>query len=207
MSSAERRAHWERVYTTKRETEVSWFQATAAPSLELLTLIGATRSYAIIDIGGGTSRLVDCLIFQGYEDVTVLDLSEAALAAAKNRLGDKANQVNWIAADATTWEPSRKYDVWHDRATFHFLTSSGDQTAYVDRLRRALRSGGHAIIGTFALDGPETCSGLPVARHNADSLRALLGEGFALVDTRRHEHVTPWGATQRFQFSTFRFSA
>jgi trans-aconitate methyltransferase len=161
MSSTERRAHWERVYTTKRETEVSWFQETAAPSLELLALIGATRRYAIIDIGGGASRLVDSLVSRGYEDVTVLDLSETALTAAKNRIGDKAMQVNWIATDVTIWEPSRAYDVWHDRATFHFLTKPDDQTAYVDRLRHALRRGGHAIIGTFALDGPETCSGLP----------------------------------------------
>ena len=207
MSSAERRAHWERIYSTRRETEVSWFQETPAPSLELMALIGATRRSAIIDIGGGASRLVDGLISQGYEDVTVLDLSEAALRAAKDRIGDKAKQVKWIAADVTTWEPSRTYDVWHDRATFHFLTNPGDQNAYVDRLRCALRRGGHAIIGTFALDGPETCSGLPVARHNAESLRAVFGEGFVLVDTRRHEHVTPWGATQRFQFSTFHFVA
>ena len=199
-----RQAYWENIYTTKGETEVSWFQETPTLSLELMALIGATRRSAIIDIGGGASRLVDSLVSEGYEEVTVLDLSAAALAAAKARIGDRANRVKWIVADVTTWEPSQTYDVWHDRAAFHFLTDPADQIAYVDRLRRALRRGGHAIIGTFAPDGPEKCSGLPVARHNADSLGTVLGHGFALVDARSHEHLTPWGATQRFQFSTFR---
>jgi len=203
MSTERRQAHWERIYTGKGEMEVSWFQETPALSMALIALIGATRRSPVIDIGGGASRLVDSLISQAYEDVTVLDLSPTALVAAKRRLGDKAKQVTWIVADVTTWEPSRFYDVWHDRATFHFLTDPAEQAAYVDRLRRALRRGGHAIIGTFAPDGPEQCSGLPVVRHNADRLRAILGEEFRLVDTRRHEHVTPSGATQRFQFSTF----
>jgi len=205
MSANERQAHWEGVYSTKTEKEVSWFQETPAPSLELLALIGATARSAVIDVGGGASRLVDSLVSRGYEDLTVLDLSPAALAAAKTRLALKADRVQWIAADVTTWEPSRTYDVWHDRAAFHFLTGSADQTAYLDRLRRALRRGGHAIIGTFALDGPQMCSGLPVARYDARSLGALLGPDFVLVDARPHEHVTPRGATQRFQFSTFRF--
>jgi trans-aconitate methyltransferase len=158
----------------------------------------------IIDIGGGASRLVDCLVFRGYEDVTVLDLSEAALAAARSRLGEIAGRVTWVAADVTIWEPSRTYDIWHDRAAFHFLTEREDQAAYVARLRRAVRPGGHAIIGTFAPDGPERCSGLLVSRYDATSLAATLGRGFELIDARRHEHVTPWGATQKFQFSTFR---
>lgn len=207
MSTTDRQAHWETVYTTKGEAEVSWFQKTPAPSLELIALVGATRPSAIIDIGGGASHLVDHLASEGYEDLTVLDLSAAALTAAKTRIGEKAQQVHWLAADATTWEPSRTYDVWHDRAAFHFLTSADDQAAYVLRLHRALRRGGHVIIGTFALDGPEKCSGLPVARHDAESLGKALGAEFALIDTRRHEHPTPWGATQRFQFSTFRRGA
>ena len=207
MSTTNRQAHWEHVYTTKEEAEVSWFQETPAPSLELIALVGATRQSAIIDIGGGASRLVDRLVSEGFEDLTVLDLSAAALAAARMRIGDKAQQVHWLAADATTWEPSRTYDVWHDRAAFHFLTTAADQSAYVARLHRALRRGGHVIIGTFALDGPETCSGLPVARHDAETLGKALGAEFVLIDTRRHEHPTPRGATQRFQFSTFRRSA
>jgi SAM-dependent methyltransferase len=205
MSAAERQAHWESVYATKGEKEVSWFQETPAPSLELLALIGATGRSAVIDVGGGASRLVDSLVARGYEDITVLDLSQAALAAAKARIAHKADRIQWIAVDVTTWEPARTYDVWHDRAAFHFLTNSADQTAYRDRLRRALRRGGYAIIGTFALDGPQMCSGLPVARWDAESLGAFLGPDFVLVDARSHEHETPRGAKQRFQFSTFRF--
>jgi SAM-dependent methyltransferase len=199
-----RRSHWENVYTSKGENEVSWFQEAPAPSLELIELAGATRNSAIIDIGGGAARLVDSLVAQGFEDVTVLDVSAAALASARSRLGDKADRVTWIATDVTAWEPSRTYDVWHDRAAFHFLTEAKDQAGYIARLRRALRPGGHAIIGTFALDGPERCSGLVVSRYDASRLAATLGPGFELVDTRRHEHTTPWGATQKFQFSTFR---
>jgi len=204
MNDTGRRNHWEGVYTAKGENQVSWFQETPAISLELIELAGASRSSAIIDIGGGASRLADFLVARGYQDVTVLDLSAAALAAARARMGDRAGQVTWIAADVTDWQPARSYDVWHDRAAFHFLTERNDQAAYVARLRGALRPGGHAIIGTFAPDGPERCSGLVVSRYDADSLAVTLGEGFELVDTRRHEHVTPWGAAQKFQFSTFR---
>ena len=205
MTAAERQAHWEDVYAAKGEKEVSWFQETPAPSLELLALIGATARSAVIDVGGGASRLVDHLASLGFADITVLDLSQAALAAAKARVADKADRIQWIAADVTTWTPSRTYDIWHDRAAFHFLTAAADQAAYRDRLRRALRRGGYAIIGTFALDGPQMCSGLPVARWDAQSLSAFLGPDFVLVDARSHEHETPRGAKQRFQFSTFRF--
>jgi 2-polyprenyl-3-methyl-5-hydroxy-6-metoxy-1,4-benzoquinol methylase len=207
MSAAGREAHWQKIYATKGEAELSWFQETPAPSLQLLALVGADRRSAIIDVGGGASRLVDSLVLEGYEDVTVLDVSEAALAVAKARLADKAARVEWIAADVTTWEPSRSYDVWHDRAAFHFLVDPADQSAYVERLKRALRRGGCAIIGTFAPGGPEKCSGLPVMRHNAESLGALLGREFVLLDARAYDHATPWGATQRFQFSTFRFGS
>src|SRR5437899_8332041 len=175
MNDVSRQRHWENVYATKGESEVSWFQETPALSLELIRLVGSIQNSGIIDIGGGASRLADCLVSQGYQDVSVLDLSAAALASARSRIGDNAKQVTWIAADVTTWEPSRTYDVWHDRAAFHFLTDPKDQAAYMARLRRALRPGGHAIIGTFALDGPERCSGLNVSRHDAGSLAATLG--------------------------------
>ena len=204
MNDVSRQSHWENVYATKGESEVSWFEETPALSLELIRLVGAIQNSAIIDIGGGASRLVDHLVSRGYEDITVLDLSAAALASARSRIGDKANRVTWITADVTIWEPSRTYDVWHDRAAFHFLTERNDQAAYVARLRRALRVGGQAIIGTFAPDGPERCSGLPVSRYDAHALAATLGEGFELIDTRRHDHTTPWGSLQKFQFSTFR---
>jgi SAM-dependent methyltransferase len=204
MKSEGRQAHWESVYTKKGENEVSWFQENPAPSLELIAQVGATSASGIIDIGGGASRLVDNLVERGFENVTVLDLSEAALEAAKARLGDRAAQVHWIVADATVWEPLGAYDIWHDRAAFHFLTEDRDRAAYVARLELALKVGGYAIIATFALDGPERCSGLPVVRYDPVSLGQTLGRAFQLVDTRRHAHATPWGTQQSFQFSVFR---
>jgi len=204
MQKESRQAHWEGVYTQKSESEVSWFQENPAPSIEMIEQVGATAASAIVDIGGGASRLVDNLIDRGFEDVTVLDLSEAALEAAKARLGSGAAQVHWIVADATVWEPLKAYDIWHDRAAFHFLTENGDRAAYVARLERALKVGGYAIIATFALDGPERCSGLSVVRYDPASLGEALGRSFQLVDTRRHAHATPWGTEQSFQFSVFR---
>ena len=202
--TSDRRAHWDNIYSTKREAEVSWFQERPEPSPELLAFVGAGPTSAIVDIGGGASQLVDSLLDQGFEQITVMDLSAEALGVARKRLGEKAAKVKWIVADATTWEPPQLYDVWHDRATFHFLTSEREQQAYLDRLKRGLRLGGHVIIGAFAPDGPQRCSGLPVARYSAESLATLLGRAFTLVDSRRHEHVTPWGAAQRFQFGAFR---
>ena len=207
MESANRQAHWENVYTTKGENEVSWYQQSPAPSSELIVQAGATHASAIIDVGGGASRLVDHLVEQGFEDITVLDLSAAALEAAKRRLESRADRVHWIVADATAWEPVKSYDIWHDRAAFHFLTDEKDRAAYIARLARVVKVGGHAIIGTFALDGPEKCSGLPVARYDSASLGQALGAKFRLVDTRRHEHATPWGSKQMFQFSVFRREA
>jgi SAM-dependent methyltransferase len=204
MNSASRSAHWEKVYTTKSENEVSWFQENPALSLELIAMARLTPDAAIVDVGGGASRLVDGLLARGFQNITVLDLSEAALLVAKARLGDQAKRVQWVVADVTTWEPPRTYDLWHDRAAFHFLTDDSARSAYVDRLKKALNRPGHVIIGTFAPDGPERCSGLPVARHDAVSLATTLGAEFELLDTRRHEHVTPWESTQAFQFSTFR---
>jgi trans-aconitate methyltransferase len=140
-----------------------------------------------------------------FLDLTILDLSSTALSAAKERLGgDEAKCVQWIVADVTTWEPSRTYDVWHDRAMFHFMVAEPDRAAYLFRLTRALKPGGHAIIATFAPDGPERCSGLPVRRYDAETLGHALGAGFQLMSSRRHKHVTPWGAAQPFQFSVFR---
>jgi trans-aconitate methyltransferase len=207
MSDIGRQAHWENVYTTKGEKEVSWFQENPAPSLDLIALTGLSDDAAIIDIGGGASRLVDDLTARKFRWLTVLDLSGAALAAARKRLGDRGADVQWVIADVTKWEPTQTYDLWHDRAAFHFLTHQADQSAYVDRLRKALKPGAYVIIGTFAPDGPERCSGLPIMRHDATTLAAILGDDFVLIDTRRHEHATPWGAVQRFQFSTFRRAA
>ncbi len=204
MSGFSRQAHWENVYATKSENEVSWFEESTTISLDLIRATGATPTASIIDIGGGASRLVDALIAAGYERVTVLDLSEAALSTARARLGGKAAKVTWVVADATAWEPHEAYDVWHDRAAFHFLTEPDDRTAYLACLTKALRPDGYAIIGTFAPDGPERCSGLPVMRYDAVGLGKTLGNAFELAATQRHVHRTPAGGTQSFQFSVFR---
>ncbi|MGB9117093.1 class I SAM-dependent methyltransferase [Bradyrhizobium sp.] len=204
MSGVSRKSHWENVYASKGEREVSWFQENPAPSLELIALAGLSEGASIIDIGGGASRLVDALVERNFGQITVLDLSVAALDAAKERLGGKAAAVQWVAADITTWEPTQTYDLWHDRAAFHFLTDPADRSAYVERLKKAVKRGGHVVIGTFALDGPERCSGLQIVRYDAAALSAILGTDFKLIDARRHDHATPWGALQRFQFSTFR---
>ncbi|WP_026608444.1 class I SAM-dependent methyltransferase [Methylocapsa acidiphila] len=202
--SIDRRAHWDRVYGAKAENELSWFEESPAISLDLIHATGIRPTASIIDVGGGESRLVDALCREGFKAVTVLDISEKALAAAKARLGPQAAHITWIVADITVWEPFVTYDLWHDRATFHFLVEWADRLAYAERVAKAVPPGGHVIIGAFALDGPERCSGLPVQRHDSASIGAILGDGFALYDSRRHEHVTPSGVTQRFQFSCFR---
>ncbi|MBL8588992.1 MAG: class I SAM-dependent methyltransferase [Methylobacteriaceae bacterium] len=204
MTAFNARTHWDTVYAAKGEAEVSWFQPTPAPSLDMLARIGAGPGASLIDVGGGASRLVDALLAAGWRDVAVLDLSAAALARAQTRLGERASLARWIVADATTWTPDRVFDVWHDRAAFHFLVEPADRAAYVGVLKRALAPGGHVILAAFAPDGPEKCSGLPVMRHDAASLARELGEGFALVEEMAHEHATPWGAIQRFRFATFR---
>lgn len=201
---SDRSTHWDNVYATKGETEVSWFQDSPAISLDMIRSASPDHNTAIIDIGGGASRLVDALLRDGYRDLAVLDLSANALEAARRRIGAAASTVNWIVADITTWQPSKSCDVWHDRAAFHFLTDPHDRAAYVQRLRSTVAPGGHVIIATFAPDGPEKCSGLPVQRHDSASLAAELGPEFELVETRSEVHHTPWDSTQAFQFSRFR---
>ena len=201
---SERSSHWDRVYATKGEAEVSWFQDSPSTSLAMIRAANSEREAAIVDIGGGASRLVDVLLQDGYRNVSVLDLSANALDAAKKRIGTAASMVDWIVADATTWQPAKTYDVWHDRAAFHFLTDPRDRAAYAERLRSAVAPNGHVIIATFAPDGPEKCSGLPVQRHDSASLAAELGPDFELVETRSETHRTPWDSTQAFQFSRFR---
>jgi len=207
MDSAGRQTHWENVYGTKGEKEVSWFQDSPTISLDLIDATGVAKGASILDIGGGASRLVDALLEQGFESLTVLDLSEKALATTRARLGRGAATVRWIVADVTKWQPAESYDVWHDRAALHFLMEPHDRAAYAERLREAVRLGGHVIIGTFAPDGPERCSGLPVMRHDAVSLGQMLGRSFELMESRRHDHQTPMGGIQRFQFSRFRRAA
>lgn len=203
-TTSDRTTHWQNVYATKGETEVSWFQASPAISLEMIRAASPDRAAAIIDVGGGASRLVDALLQDGYRNLAVLDISANALDTAKKRIGATASTVDWIVADVTTWRPAKTWDVWHDRAAFHFLTDPHDRAAYVERLRSAVASDGQVIIATFAPDGPEKCSGLPVQRHDSASLSAELGPEFELVETRSETHHTPWHSTQAFQFSRFR---
>jgi len=203
MSHIDPKRHWEAVYGSKAENEVSWFQEEPATSIEFIRHCGGGRDVPVIDIGGGESRLVDRLLDAGYGDVTVLDLSEHALEHTKARLGTRAQSVSWIAADITAWTPSRQYRLWHDRAVLHFLNGAEERSAYRRALLDAVAPGGCVVISTFALDGPEKCSGLPVARYSPESLADRLGAGFTLVESRRHVHHTPWRTTQAFQYSRF----
>jgi len=204
MDTEHRQEHWQRAYQAKTEQEVSWYQDSPEPSLALVTAAAASLASPVIDIGGGTSHLVDHLVQRGFRNVAVLDVSSAALAKAQARFGASASAVDWIVADITAWTPTRLYEVWHDRATFHFMVTEGDRSAYLARLTQALAPGGYAIIATFALDGPEKCSGLPVMRYDSAGLADKLGPEFMLVSSQRHLHHTPWDSVQLFQFSVFK---
>jgi SAM-dependent methyltransferase len=198
--------HWDTVYATKGERDVSWFEPSPDVSIAMIEAAGLTRDTCVIDIGGGESHLVDVLVERGLTCIAVLDVAGASLARARSRLGANASTVRWIEADVTsewTWKP---VDLWHDRAAFHFLTRREDRDRYRERLHEMLKPGGSVIIATFAPDGPEKCSGLPVNRYSPDTLSSELGEGFVLVDSRRYTHTTPWGATQAFQYSRLRRS-
>jgi SAM-dependent methyltransferase len=200
---SERQAHWDQVWSTKAADAVSWFQAEAEPSLGVIASLGLPPDAPILDVGGGASRLVDALIERGFADVTVLDISDAALAVARERLGARAGPVHWEAVDITGWTPPRRYLVWHDRAVFHFLTEPEQRAGYRRALEHGLAPGGHAIVATFAADGPERCSGLPVQRYDAAALAAEIGPGFRLVRDWRQVHHTPGGAAQAFQWCVF----
>lgn len=199
----QRKDHWERVYTTKGEQDVSWFESLPAVSLQMLEASGVTRETCVLDVGGGDSRLVDYLAARGMDCLAVLDVSGAALQRAQSRLGDTAKLPVWIEADVTGEWTLKPMDIWHDRAVFHFLTALEDQARYLAHLRAVLKVRGSAIIATFAPDGPETCSGLPIARYSPESLAERLGTCFTLLESRRHVHHTPWGSAQAFQYSRF----
>jgi hypothetical protein len=197
----ETRAHWDNTYTTKSDTQVSWYQRVPERSLALITSAAADRSAAIIDIGGGASRLVDQLVSDDYSDITVLDVSEVALGRSRDRLGPSAQKIDWITADITRWQPERIWDVWHDRAVFHFLTDRAAQDAYIAALGSATKTGSTVIIATFALNGPERCSGLPVQRYSARTLAARLGPAFSLYADETETHPTPFGTSQEFSYA------
>ena len=194
------RQHWDEVFARKPDDSVSWFQAEPAISLALVDRAALSVDAKIIDVGAGASRLVDALLARGFRDLTVLDISAEGLAHAKARLGDRAADVTWIVSDVTAFEPPASYALWHDRAVFHFLGAADARAAYTRVLERAVAPGGQAIVGTFALDGPDRCSDLPVTRYDADGLVRALGPAFTLVETVRHEHVTPSGRVQPFTF-------
>uniref|UniRef100_A0A0C1MVN9 Methyltransferase n=1 Tax=Tolypothrix bouteillei VB521301 TaxID=1479485 RepID=A0A0C1MVN9_9CYAN len=190
----ETKIHWEEVYQTKDTTLVSWYQEHSELSLEFIKLCGVDKAGHIIDVGGGTSTLVDDLMVDGFLDITVLDISAAALQVAQKRLGSRAGAVTWLEADITRAQlPHYFYDIWHDRAVFHFLTALEDRQRYVETVQYSVKPGGHVIVATFAQDGPKRCSGLEVVRYSPESLHDEFGDDFELVDSTRESHQTPFG--------------
>jgi SAM-dependent methyltransferase len=202
------KTHWERIYRTKQPHEVSWFQREAAIALALIRRVAPQATATIIDVGGGASRLVDGLVAAGHRGVTVLDLSPSALDLARLRLGAAAHDVTWIEADvlSAALRPGH-FDVWHDRAVFHFLTSAADRARYVEQVRTSVKPGGHVLVATFADDGPTRCSGLPVARYSAAALHHEFGSRFELLESVREDHVTPSGSTQAFVYCLCRLES
>lgn len=201
---AGRTEHWEAVYVTKAADTVSWYQPSPKPSLDALARLEPAQSTGLIDVGGGASNLVDALLERGWSDLTVLDIAQPALDVARARLGGRADEVQWIATDITSWRPQRTYRIWHDRAVFHFLTDAADRRGYRAALEQGLAAGGHLIMATFAIGGPKQCSGLPIVQYDAGSLSSELGEAFRLLDSWREEHVTPGGGVQAFNWCLFR---
>lgn len=202
------RPHWEDVWRTKRPHEVSWFRPHLDASLALIEALAPDRDASVIDVGGGASTLVDDVLARGYRYFTVLDLSAAALDVAKARLGERAREVEWLCGDATTAPlPERRFDLWHDRAAFHFLTRAGDRAAYIRQMARSLKRGGHAIIATFAAEGPAQCSGLDVVRYAPEALAAELGPTFRLERQLSESHRTPAGRIQPFTYCAFRVAS
>ena len=200
------KAHWESVYQTKRADRLSWFQPRAEISLDLIRRVAPDRTARVIDVGGGASVLVDGLLGDGYSRIAVMDLSPAALKVAQARLGTATDAVEWIEGDVlSTALPERAFDVWHDRAVFHFLTAPADRGAYIAQVCRTVRPRGHVLVATFAEDGPTKCSGLSVARYSAGSLHGEFGDAFRLIDSMKERHVTPSGATQSFVYCLCQF--
>jgi hypothetical protein len=198
--------HWDDAYAPG-EGSRSWFQQHPALSLQMLDAAGVSAGDSLIDVGGGASPLAGALLGRGFRDVTVLDVSATGMQYARRRLGERASQVRWVAADVLTWRPERRYQAWHDRAVFHFLTTTQDRLQYVDTLHAASTTGAVAVFGCFAPDGPQYCSGLPVLRHDAGALGRELGPQWVLVAQAREEHMTPAGVIQPFTWAAFRRQA
>lgn len=197
-----RKEHWENVYATKQPHEVSWTQERPQTSLDFIHSFNLQKTARIIDIGGGDSRLVDCLLDEGFENISVLDISEHALERAKQRLGDKAAKVNWIVCDVTAFNPASTYDCWHDRATFHFLTSTEDIEKYLTTARQSVT--GFMAIGTFSGNGPKKCSMLDVHQYTEEELKEQLADGFEKIRCVTEDHITPFDTAQNFLFCSFK---
>jgi 2-polyprenyl-3-methyl-5-hydroxy-6-metoxy-1,4-benzoquinol methylase len=201
MSASNVKTHWEKVYATKATDQVSWYRPHLEISLSLIERAAAMLSASIIDVGGGESTLVDDLLARGYRNITVLDISQTAIDVTKKRLKELAERVHWITADVTKADLApNAYDVWHDRAVFHFLRSMEQHAAYVNTVRSAVKQGGHVIVGTFGPEGPTKCSGLDVMRYDAESLHDQFGTRFRLVESLKELHHTPFGTTQQFLY-------
>lgn len=196
------KSHWENVYETKTPEEVSWTQKKPQTSLELIRSLGSDKSVKIIDIGGGDSNLADFLLEEGYENITVLDISEKALERAKRRLGKDAEKIQWIVADITVFTPEETYDIWHDRAAFHFLTHSEDISKYVRIAEKAVMK--NLIVGTFSKNGPKKCSGLEISQYDEESMNSIFENSFEKTDCITEDHITPFSTTQNFIFCTFK---
>ncbi len=197
-----KKEHWNIVYTTKRPDEVSWTQETPKTSLDFIHSYGLPKTASIIDVGGGDSKLVDYLLDEGYENITVLDISDKALERAKARLGKKSEKVKWVVSDVTEFQPGTTYDVWHDRATFHFLTTTEQISKYLSIARNAVR--GYLTIGTFSENGPKKCSGLEIKQYTETQLQGQLAEGFSKIRCITEDHITPFNTAQNFLFCSFK---
>ena len=195
------KTHWETIYTKKAPEAVSWYRPHLETSLALIARAADNKSASIIDLGGGESTLVDDLLARGFQNITVLDVSQVAIEATKKRLGEFADRVRWLVADITEVElQPRSYEVWHDRAVFHFLTAPEERAAYVRQVARSVKPGGHVIVSTFGPEGPTKCSGLDVVRYDPESLHDEFGTSFRLVDSSKELHQTPFGTTQQFLY-------
>lgn len=199
------KAHWEEVYQNRSVQAVSWYQDKPELSLGLIQQTGIAKDDAIIDVGGGASTLIDYLLDAGYENLSVLDIAARALEHARQRLGDRADQVNWITADITAYAAAQTYALWHDRAVFHFLTDARDRARYIDTLEKSLQPGGHVIIAAFALNGPTQCSGLDIVQYDAEKLSNTLGPAFVLLGSESECHLTPDGREQNFGYYRYRY--
>ncbi len=196
--------HWERVYRDKQPHEVSWWQDIPKTSLDFIHSLNTPKAAQIIDVGGGDSKLVDCLLDEGFENITVLDISERAIERAKHRLGNKSHRIHWVISDINELQGENVYDVWHDRATFHFLTDQISIEQYTSIAQRSVKPGGHLILGTFSSSAPKTCSGLPVRRYDERLLTSELHKGFDRIRCITEDHTTPFNTKQNFLFCSFR---